>query len=281
MEMAFFTADGDRLVPQDVARSLWSETQMHGVAVSGALARGAERALGELGRDDLRPARLTVDLFRPAAMAPCVVRTEVVREGPRICLVDVVLQQEDAPVARASVMFLRPGASPGGEVWSSDDVPEPPPLELAPVGDEPHIPFLASDGGWDQDFAAHQNAARKTTWQTGIPIVTGEPATPFTAAASTADATSLVCNWGTGGVGHINTDITLTLSRPPEGIQLGLRALDRTEHDGIAVSSATVFDRNGPIGTTVVTALANARRTVDLEQVDYLEDGSRRSSPGV
>lgn len=281
MEMAFFRADGDELVPQDLARSLWNETQMHGVAVSGALARGAERALAELGREDLQPARLTVDLFRPAAMQPCLVRAEVVREGPRICLVDVVLLQDDAPTARAGVLFLKPGAGTTGEVWSAGDPPEPPPLDVAPVGEEPHIPFFASDAGWNQDFRSHQNSARKASWQTGVPVVAGERATPFTAAASIADATTMVCNWGSNGVEHINTDITLTLTRLPEGIQLGLRALDRIDHAGIAVGTATVFDRTGPIGTSVMTAVANTRRTVDFEQVDYREDGSRRSAPGV
>lgn len=49
-----FTADEDDvLTPTDVARSMWSKDQMHGVAVSGALARALERHLAELGREDL------------------------------------------------------------------------------------------------------------------------------------------------------------------------------------------------------------------------------------
>ena len=39
-EFALFRAEGDVLVPQDIARSLWREDQMHGVATSGALASG-------------------------------------------------------------------------------------------------------------------------------------------------------------------------------------------------------------------------------------------------
>ncbi|MDN5895720.1 MAG: thioesterase family protein [Nocardioides sp.] len=281
MGLAFFKAVGDTLVPQNLAKSLWSEDQMHGVALSGALAHTAEQALADLGREDLRPARLSVDMFRPARMLPCQLRSEVVREGPRIVLVDVTLLQEDTAVARAGVAFLKPGANTDGVVWSANDRPTPPPVETAPVGEEPHVPFFESDAGWSQNFAEHQSASRKATWQTGIPVVDGEPATPFTAAASIADATSMVCNWGSLGVEYINTDITLTLSRLPDGLQVGLRSRDRVENDGIAVGTATVFDRTGPIGTSVVTALANARRTVDFEQVTFLEDGSRESSPGV
>ena len=70
MKLSFFTSDGDALVPTELACSLWSEDQMHGVALSGALARALERAVSDLGRTELRPARYTVDLFRAARMEP-------------------------------------------------------------------------------------------------------------------------------------------------------------------------------------------------------------------
>ncbi|MER7454317.1 hypothetical protein ABTW96_28970 [Nocardia beijingensis] len=34
--------------------------------------------------------------------------------------------------------------------------------------------------------------------------------------------------------------------------------------DGISIGTATSYDRTGPLGTCVVTALSNARRQVDL-----------------
>ena len=108
-------------------------------------------------------------------------------------------------------------------------------------------------------------------------VVAGEPLTGFQAAASTADGASLVSNWGTRGVEHINTDITMTLAREPEGVEIGLLATDRVEHDGIAVGTAAVFDRRGPLGTVMVAALANARRTVDLGSVTYTDDGRRET----
>jgi hypothetical protein len=277
MALSLFTVDGDRLAPTPVACSLWSDNQMHGVAVSGALARGVEDAVRRAGREDLRPARWTVDLFRPATMDPCSVRTEVVREGSRIMLVDAWLHQDEQVVARASAVWLKPSASPAGDVWTPEDHLAPPPLEVAPETDQPHVPFFASDTAWSQDFAEHQDAGRKQTWQVGIPVVAGEPATPFQAAASVADATSMVCNWGTNGVEHINTDITLTMSRLPDGVEIGLAATDRREQDGIAVATATMFDRRGALGHSMVTAIANTKRTVDLEVHDFGPDGSRSS----
>jgi hypothetical protein len=40
--------------------------------------------------------------------------------------------------------------------------------------------------------------------------------------------------------------------------------------------TAAVFDRSGPLGTAVVTSLANAKRVVDLGGVEYTDDGERR-----
>ncbi|ANH37508.1 hypothetical protein I601_1066 [Nocardioides dokdonensis FR1436] len=264
MDLSFFRLDGESLVPGDMAVSSWSDDQLHGVAISGALARAAEQTIDAAGRSELVPVRMTVDLFRPTRRAPCRFETTVVREGPRLCLLDVHLLQDDTTTARASVLFLRTGEPATGEVWMPDDAPQPPPLEVAPVSDEPHVPFLRSDADWSQDFRAHQNAGRKTTWNTPPAIVSGEPLTGFQAVAAMADGTSLTSNWGSAGVEHINADITLTLARRPAGVTVGLHAADRVEHEGISVGTATVFDREGRLGTTVVTAMTNTRRSVDL-----------------
>ena len=272
MTLSFFTGSGDELVPADLARSLWSENQMHGVALSGALARALERRVADLGRDDLRPARYTVDLFRPAAMAPCRTTTRVVREGKRLCLVDATLEQNGQAVARASALFLKVGDPATGDVWEPRDSPAPPPLDVAPPTDDPHVPLFASDGVWDPSFGAHQNAGRKTTWQVGVSVVPDEVPSGFVVAASVADATSMVTNWGSNGVEYINTDITLTLARIPEGREIGLTAVDRVSHDGIAVGTATVFDRRGRIGTSVTSSIANAKRSVDFTVHDFSDD---------
>jgi hypothetical protein len=265
MPLAFFAAEADHLVPQDLARSRWSEDQMHGVATSGALARAMEQAVAAQGRTELRAARYTVDLFRPATMAPCVVGATVVREGPRLCLVDAVLEQGGRPVARAGGIFLRPSTTPAGAVWSTGTTPAPPPPDLAPVSDELRVPLFGSDdAGWTGSFADHQNGSRKRTWQTAVPVVAGERPTPFQAVASIADSASMVTNWGSRGIEFINTDIALSISRLPVSLEVGLEALERTEHDGIAAGCARVFDREGVLGTAMVSALANAHRTVDL-----------------
>jgi hypothetical protein len=277
-DFALFRADGELLVPQDVARSLWKHDQMHGVATSGALARAAEHAVIAAGRSDLRPARFTVDLFRAPTMGPCHFTTTVVREGSRIMLVETTLYQENEARARAIALFLREAENPDGRVWTSADIPQPPPLDIAPVTDQPHVPFFFSDRiGWSQNFAEHQNGDRKMTWQFPIPVVAGETTTPFQGLAGAADSTSMVCNWGDQGVQYINTDVNLSISRLPLSQEIGLAALNWHANDGIAIGSAIVFDREGPFGTTMVTSLANARRSVDFTKYDFGEPGDDQS----
>ncbi|HET6154433.1 MAG TPA: acyl-CoA thioesterase domain-containing protein [Marmoricola sp.] len=270
---ALFRAEGDVLVPQDIARSLWRADQMHGVATSGALARELENAVVVAGRTDLRPARYTVDLFKAPSMGPCTMASTVVREGSRLMLVDATLSQEGAVVARGSALFLKETENPPGDVWAPADVPTPPPLEVAEVSDEPRVPIFYSDGvGWSQNFAEHQNGGRKQTWQTALAIVVGEKPTPFQGLAGAADSTSMVVNWGSAGVQYINTDITLAISRVPVSQEVGLSAISWTSYDGIATGTCAVFDRQGPIGTSTVTSISNARRAVDFTQHDFTED---------
>lgn len=261
---ALFALDGDMLVPQDIARSLWKHDQMHGVATCGALGRAAERTVNDLGRDDLRPARFTVDLFRAPSMNPCSTRVEVLREGNRVAVVQAFLEQDGEDVAAARVLFLKPGHDADGQVWTSEEVLTPPPLDIAPPTDDPRPPYFRSATGWSQDFSAHQNAGRKQMWQVALPIVAGEPTSPFAGLAGAADTTSMVMNWGSQGVEHINTDVSLSISRLPVSAEVGMAALSWQSADGIATGTAVVYDRQGPFGTSTVVSLANTKRTVDF-----------------
>src|SRR6185369_5408926 len=83
------------------------------------------------GDPELQPARLTVDLLRPVALAhPVWLDTNVEREGRRIRLVDAVMRQNDTVVARASALFLRPGEQPPDAAWTM-------PIEMPPPPDQP------------------------------------------------------------------------------------------------------------------------------------------------
>ncbi|WP_067717288.1 acyl-CoA thioesterase domain-containing protein [Nocardia yamanashiensis] len=258
--VAFFTPVDGSLVPTAMSVSAWSPTNLAGTAVCGLLARELE-IHGPAA--DFIPARFTVDLFRPVLNEPITLRGEVVRDGTRVRVVDAALVQRDEVRARASVMYLAVGEQPPGEVWQAGhDLPVPEYVLDSPYGEAPH--FKSGDQGWTPDFGSGANNLRKAVWQNLPALVEGEPLTPFQRAAFVADCTNMVCNWGTAGVGFINSDVTLTLARLPIGHEVGLHAQDHISAAGVMVATATLYDRTGPLGATVITGLSNARRQVDL-----------------
>ena len=257
-KQAYFVADGDTYVPTRLAQGPWGKT-ISGNFVGGILGRTIERDAGD---PDLQPARLTVDLLRPAALEPLRIATTVVRQGKRIRLVDAVMTQSDAVVARASALFLRRGVQPADQVWTSPvGMPT-----MAPQLDEQAdgLPMLMWAYGKDAEMGSPgaldewQHAGPKYAWvRDTLPLVGGEPITPFTRAAMAGDVTSSLTHWGTGGLHFINANYALTLSRLPDGPHIGLAALTHYSHAGVATGVATIFDHLGPIGSGVATALVN------------------------
>ncbi|MFE3446875.1 thioesterase family protein [Nocardia sp. NPDC059180] len=256
--VSFFTTDGDLLVPEKHAVSRWAPTQLGGTGVCGLLARQLETHCPA----GFVPARMTADLFRPVLNAPIEVRSEIVREGKRITVADATIVQEGEVRTRATAVFLTTGSEPPGQVWSApSDLPVPEQI-LSPDG-APGL-FKSGDRDWSHDVAANQNADRKISWHSLPPLVAGEPISPFQRAAFLGDTTNHVCHWGSDGAGYINTDMTLTLSRLPIGHEIGLRADNTIAAAGISIGTATLYDRTGPVGTCVVTALSNAHRQIDF-----------------
>lgn len=255
---AYFVADGDVLIPDPVAQGPWGPT-ISGHVVGGILARAVERAGGGA---DLQPARLTVDLLRPTAIAPLEVRTTVQREGRRIRLVDAELVQDDDVVSRASAVFLRRGEQPTGDIWTADVRMPPLPPDPGPLPDG--LPMFVWGFGGEGSrggtfgFAEWHDGGPKYAWVRQLrPLVAGEATSPFVEAAMAADATSALTHWGTSGLRYINADYTLSLTRLPEGPHIGLAALLHSSHDGVASGAAAIFDEHGPIGNAMAVALVN------------------------
>jgi hypothetical protein len=256
---AYFLPDGDAFRPTAIARGPWGET-ISGNYVGGLLGHAVEHAAIEPG---LQPARLTVDLLRPVAMAPLEARTDVVRQGRRLKLVHAELVQSGVVVARASALLLRRGEQPPGDVWSSTIAMPPRPAE--PEGPLDAVTMMVWTYGKDPDVAGLSfdltewgHDGPKYVWlRDRKQLIEGEPMTPFARAAMAGDVASSLTHYGTAGLYFINADYTVTLSRLPVGPDIGLAALTHSSHDGVATGSAAMFDAQGPIGTATATALAN------------------------
>ncbi|MGE2692540.1 acyl-CoA thioesterase domain-containing protein [Mycolicibacterium pulveris] len=259
MTTAFFTRDGDAFVPGPLAQGPWGQT-ISGNYVGGLLGHVLER---DAGAADFQPARLTVDLFRPAALAPVRAETAVVRAGRRLKLVDALMMQGDTVVARATALFLRRGAQPADEIWTS-------PVTMPPLPPTPDpIPRGLSTLVWTygkqnrepgpgEGLSNWQHSGPKHMWVRDFrPLVDGQDLTPFVRAAMAGDMVSSLTHFGPSGLQWINADYTLTLARLPKGPYLGLAALTHHSDAGVATGTATIVDEYGPIGSGVANALAN------------------------
>jgi hypothetical protein len=253
---AYFLRDEDRYVPTAIARGGWGPT-LSGHVVGGILARAVESAVDD---PTLHPARLTVDLPAPAALEPVELRTRVHHERRRLRLVEAVLIQRGAEVARASALFLRRGQQPEGDVWTPPV--QMPPLPIEQNGNHPSL-FIRTYG-WgagvqNPDPEWGEAPGPKYTWlEETRPLVDTELLSAFTRAAMAADVTASIANWGTRALQFINVDYTLTLSRLPVGPHIGLASLTHHSNDGIATGSAVLVDHNGPIGSAVSVSLAHS-----------------------
>ncbi|MGV0837131.1 thioesterase family protein [Mycolicibacterium thermoresistibile] len=256
---AYFGVDGDQFVPSRLTQGPWGE-QLSGTFIGGMLAYAVERDAWDPG---FHPTRFTVDLLRPVALAPFRLRTTVVRAGRRLRLVDSEIVQSDTVVARASTLFLRPGEQPPGDVWTTPVAVPPLPTRFPDTGFAGGMAFWIYGEDFENpsagpDFQPWQYVGPKHGWVRELAqLVDGVALTPFTRAALAGDITSSLTQFSDAGLYYINPDYTLTLTRLPDGTDIGLTAVTHYSHAGIATGVATLFDRHGPIGSALATGLAH------------------------
>lgn len=256
----FYSQHDGLFHPTEASRSGWGENVISGPAVVGLAAHCLER---DFGADGFLPTRLTADLFKSAQRVPTQVSTRLVRDGRRIRGSECDVIQNGVIVARATMVQFRQSSPPPGEEWVSEESFTP------PQGVTGTLYFIDSDGtGWSGSAAIHQNASRKRVYHRTVDVVEGHEPSPFVRTVVAAEATSLVTNLGTEGIGYINGDLTVAMSRLPIGEYVGVQADSHWTNDGIAVGTATLFDDEGPFGTGMVTAIANPAAQIDFRVAD-------------
>lgn len=268
MEVAHFSlSDDGAFVPTRFAQSHWGDDHLNGPAVVGLAARALEAACGD---PDFQPGRLTVDLFRAARGVPTTVRVRTLRDGRRVRNAECDVVQGGQAVAHAILVQYRRSAPPPGELWTAAR-----PAIPMPAADDSALTYVASeDGDWSRSPAAHQNTSRKISYTKSISVLAGESNSPFVRAAMAAEGTSLVTNLGTKGIGYINGDLTVALSRVPVGDWVGVQADSHWAADGVAVGTSTLFDVDGPFGSGMTTAVANP-----AAQINFSEDPFPQRTP--
>ena len=247
----YFQSAGSGVAPLPHAHAPWGEDMLHGRLLGGLAARALE---AEHGAPGWRAARLTVDLFRPAAMALVAIEVRPVRAGRRIKVVDALLRCDGHDVGRVTAVFLAESEEPPGRIWRPADEPWPDPDSIATseAGSPDHAGwwFRVVRGG----FGTGEQTriwTRETTC-----LVDDEPMTPFVRAALTGDIACPLANSGDQGLHYINADYTMLIGRYPAGEWVGLEVARQIDADGISMGSATLVDRTGPFATSGGVSLA-------------------------
>jgi hypothetical protein len=261
----FIRTAPDTYLPTPNARSRWGDDHLNGPAVVGLAARTLE---DQFGLDEFMPARLTVDLFKAARGVPTTTVARLVRDGRRVRNSECDIVQEGVPVARATLVQYRRSSAPPGEEWSTTTDFTPP----SDVDDSSYLRVGSDEGGWSPKISDHMNTSRKRFLNRAIDVIEGAANTPFISAVYAAEGTSLVTNLGTAGIGYINGDLTVALARLPVDDWIFVQGDSHWVADGVSVGSATLFDRTGPFGTGMVTAISNP-----AAQIDFADEGLRSS----
>ncbi len=254
---AFFDRDADgRYLPQPSCRGPWDPNSLHGRVIVGLLAHEIEQRHGD---DELMPARLTVDMYRLPDFSPIRMETRVIRDGYRIKVIDAEMFSGDKSVGRASCQLLRRTENPAGQVWKPENWDVPAPEDI----DVPDSQRLGMGGMWAMRpiRGGFGSDGQKQTWISELrDLVAGIALTPWMRVALAADFASPFANSGAGGLGYINTDVTLYLHRLPVGEWVGMETVNHQATDGVAIGECYLYDREGAIGSSAVAALAQKRK---------------------
>lgn len=254
---AFYLVDRRAFIPTILTQGPWDPGAQHGGPVAGLLAAivGATPSLAPM-----RLVRLTTDLLRPVPLEPLEFERQVLREGKRIQVVDVLLLAGSDVVARATGLRMRLG----------DDVREgapPPPASLpgpeaavAPGWDLPYVPGFRRAVEL-RALPPEASGGRRALWvRVAVPLLAGHPTEPEAALAVVADFTSLV---GTTGVGAryraVNADLNLHVLRPPEGPWVALTGTTAFSGVGTGLSVAELSDPLGPVGAASCAQVVEPR----------------------
>lgn len=254
---AVFTAAGDgSFVATELARGPWDPSAQHGGAPSALLARAIERH--DPG-PPARVARLTIELLRPVPLGRVDVRARTIRPGKKVQLIEASLLAAGAEVARATGLRIREHAVPLPETaHGTDRVADPstaPPFaferRVGPLTFGAAMELAPIVGGPGQVGPA-------TVWfRLKVPIVAGEETSPLMRVAAAADfgnGISAVVDWN-GGWMFINPDLTIHLSRYPNGEWVALEAVTHGADDGVGFAESALYDEGGRIGRSVQSLL--------------------------
>ena len=197
-------------------------------------------------------------MHRLPDFSPIQIKTNLVRDAYRIKVVDAEFLSNDISMARATCQLLRKTENSPQKVWSPPNWTVPRPDEIpTPSGDrqsEMGSRRMRPISGSMSTFG------KKQLWISEQRNLVDEiPLSPWMQVALMADFANPFANSGDGGLGYINSDVTLYLHRLPVDEWLGLEVTNHQATDGVSIAECYIYDLQGMIGSSSVTGLAQKR----------------------
>jgi hypothetical protein len=262
-----YEREGNVYHPTEWAGSPWSGRHQHGGPINALFATAALEASAEIG---LRPARLTVDLFRAVPRMPLALAWRFVHRGRRIARVEATLCDPASQeiVSVASAVLLEDEA----HIERSWDHTPPPPLPLATA--EP-MKFMAGSREefppgfhWSFEVALGADEHGAGAWiTTPLDWLPGVPMSPWQRSAAVSDlafglsgrslAQAGGCADDAWRVPLINVDTSIYWERAPTGDWFGFRHSLLTAEHGNGLAEIDLADSQGRIGRALQSLLAN------------------------
>ncbi len=265
---SIFLADGERVMPTELAAGPWDPQALHGGAPAALIAAAFERM--EPGAQ-LQIARLGFELLRPIPLAPLTLSTRIVRPGRRVQELYGELTAADARsgeqqvICRASALRVQqvPSELPPRAVAAQDErLPGPEhgtPVRFA-LDDPDRVSFAASsmEMRWLSDPKAL--GPGRVWMRLRHPLLPAQELTPLARLAATADFGN--------GIGaalpfdhflFINADLSIHLYRAPRGEWIGLDSRTLLSEGGTGLAESVLHDLDGPVGRAFQTLVVQAR----------------------
>lgn len=264
---AFYEPDGEGWVATELTRGPWDPGAQHAGPPAALLGRAIENIPGlGAGPGDRAVGRVTFEILAPVPIGPMRAMAEVVRPGRHVDMVEATLADgEGRPLVRARAwrLLLREVALPGGLEARERPVPPPPgELEQADaffptghdVGYHTAMEYRFASGSFTETGPG-------TVWMRMLhPLVAGEEPTPLQRVLTVADSGN-----GISGVldyerfVFINVDLSVHMSRMPEGEWVCLDSVTVPEPTGVGLTDTVLSDEHGPIGIAAQTLLVAER----------------------
>ena len=254
-------SDGESLIfdSTDGTRSNWDPEIQHGSPPLALMTKLIEERAAGSG---LRIGRMTLDILGAIPVARVRVRTWVQRPGARISLIAAEMSAHrpdgaERAVARVTAWLL---ATSDTADAATDRYPALTEGEAVAV---PHD-WVGAKGYLETVSWRRQPDTGETgnvVWLSPlVPLVDSEPTTDLQRLAMVVDSAN-----GAGAALDpeqfifMNTDTSVHLHRLPAGNDFALRSRGSIGPDGIGVTTADLFDRQGFIGTSAQTLLVQRR----------------------